>query len=179
MPNPTQPLSAPVNTAKVAGRRLLRFESIDQMLAEVDRLVQAERAGRLRRLGNWTLGQTLGHLAVWAEFSYTGAPIKAPFFVRWLLRLRKRKFLYGPMRAGVRIPRVPGGTLGTEPMPLEEAALRLRRVMERLKAEAPTAPNVIFGPLKHEEWIALTLRHAELHLGFHIPLSDAEGKDHG
>ena len=41
--------------------------------------------------------------------------------------------------------------------------------MERLQAEAPTAPNVIFGQLTHEEWIAINLRHAELHLGFLIP----------
>ena len=52
--------SSPVNTGKVADRRVLRFESIDQVLAEVDRLAAAERAGRLRRLGDWTLGQALG-----------------------------------------------------------------------------------------------------------------------
>jgi hypothetical protein len=158
-----------VDTAKVAGRRVLRFETIDQAMAEVDRLVQVERAGRLRRLGNWTLGQTLGHLACWAEYSYTGAPLKVPFFIKWILRLRKRAFLHEPMRAGVRIPRVPGGTLATEPMPLDEALGRMRRVMQRLKVEAPTAPNVIFGPLTHEEWVALNLRHAELHLGFLVP----------
>jgi hypothetical protein len=73
------------------------------------------------------------------------------------------------MRAGVKIPRVPGGTLATEPLPLDEALARLRRVMERLKTEAPTAPNFIVGPLTHEEWIAINLRHAELHLGFLIP----------
>jgi hypothetical protein len=148
---------------------MLRLESIDQLMVEVDRLAQAERAGRLRRLGNWTLGQTLGHLAAWAEYSYAGAPLKVPFFIRWILRLRKRQMLYGPMRAGVRIPGVEGGTLATAPVPLDEALGRMRRAMERLKSEAPTAPNVIFGPLKHEEWIALQLRHAELHLGFLIP----------
>src|SRR5207244_91073 len=62
----------PVDTAKIADRRVLRFDSLDQMLAEVDRLVDAERIGRLKRLGNWTLGQTLGHLATWMEFGYTG-----------------------------------------------------------------------------------------------------------
>ena len=76
-----------VDTAKVAGRRTLRFESIDQMTAEVDRLVEAERAGRLRRVGNWTLGQTLGHLATWTEYAYTGAPLKPPFFIRWITAL--------------------------------------------------------------------------------------------
>jgi hypothetical protein len=164
----TQTSSVPVDTGKVVGRRMLRFESIDQVMAEVDRLVAAERAGRLSRLGNWTLGQTFGHLAAWTEYSYTGAPLKVPFLIKWILRFRKRKFLYEPMRAGVKIPGVPGGTLATEPMPMDEALERLRRGIERLKSEAPTTPNIIFGPLTHNEWIALICRHAELHLGFLI-----------
>jgi hypothetical protein len=137
------------------------------MMAEVDRLVEAERAGRLHHVGNWTLGQTLSHLGRWAEYSYTGAPLKPPFFIKWFLRMQKKKFLYTPMRAGVKIPGVPGGTLATEPESTDEALARVRKVMDRMKTDAPTAPNVIFGPLTHEEWIAITLRHAELHLGFH------------
>jgi hypothetical protein len=148
---------------------MLRFESIDQAMAEVERLAEAERVGRLRRLGNWTLGQTLGHLSVWAEYGYTGVPLKVPFFIRWFLRLRKRKFLYQPMRSGVGIPGVKGRTLATDPVPLEVGRGRFRRAMERLKAEAPTAPSPAFGRLTHEESIALNLRHAELHLGFLIP----------
>jgi hypothetical protein len=160
---------APVDTGKVAGRRTLRFESIDQVMADVDRLAEAERAGRLRWLGNWTLGQTLAHLAAWAEYGYTGSPLKVPFFIKWILRLRKRTFLYRPMRAGVKIPGVEGGTLATDAVPLDEGLGRFRRVMERLKAEAPTAPSPVFGSLTHEESIAMNLRHAELHLGFLIP----------
>jgi hypothetical protein len=158
-----------VESGKVAGRRTLRFESIDQALAEAEGLAAAERAGRLRRLGNWTLGQTLGHLATWAEYGYTGSPLKVPFFIKWFLRLRKRKFMYGPMRAGVKIPGIEGGTLATGPVPLDEGLGQFRRIMERLKTEAPTAPSPIFGPLTHEEGIAINLRHAELHLGFLIP----------
>jgi hypothetical protein len=177
MSKATQPAARPVDTGKLAGRRILRFESIDAMMAEVDRLVAAERAGRLRRLGNWSLGQTLGHLATWAEYGYTGSPLKVPFLIRWFLRLRKRQFLYGPMRAGVKIPGVEGGTLATEPLSLDEGLGRLQRVMARLKSEAPTAPNPIFGPLQHAEGIALNLRHAELHLGFLAPeeMSNAAG----
>jgi hypothetical protein len=159
----------PVDTGKIPGRRILRFESIDEVVADVDRLAEALRVGRLRQLGNWTLGQTLRHLACWAEYSYAGAPMKVPFFIKWILRRRKRKFLYEPMRAGVRIPGVQGGTLATEPSSLEDGLGRWRRVMERLKAEAPSKPQVIFGPLRHHEWIAMHLRHAELHLGFLVP----------
>ena len=169
MTKPPTTSPVPVDTGKVTARRTLRFELIDQAMAEVERLAEAERTGRLRRLGNWTLGQTLGHLAAWAEYGYTGVPLKVPFFIRWILRLRKRKFLYGPMRSGVRIPGVEGGTLATDPVPLEEGREHFRRAMERLKAEAPTAPSPVFGRLTHEESIALNLRHAELHLGFLIP----------
>jgi hypothetical protein len=158
-----------VNTGRVAGRRAVRFETIDQALAEVDRLTEAERAGRLKQLGNWTLGQILGHLAVWAEFSYTGSPLKPPFFIRWMLRLRKSAYLKNGLPAGVRIPGVEGGTLATEPMPSDDGQARLRRVLERLKLESPILPNAAFGPLTHAEWIALNLRHAELHLGFLVP----------
>jgi hypothetical protein len=108
-------------------------------------------------------------LAAWTEYGYTGVPLKVPFFIRWMLRLRKQRFLYGPMRAGVRIPGVQGGTLATDLLPLDEALARFRRVTERLKIEAPTAPSPVFGRLTHEESIALTLRHAELHLGFLVP----------
>jgi hypothetical protein len=47
---------------------------------------------------------------------------------------------------------------------------RLRKVMERMKVEEPTAPNSIFGKLSHDESMALNLRHAELHLGFFVPV---------
>jgi hypothetical protein len=162
--------SAPtVDTAKVPGRRALRFETIDQVLADADRLIEAERAGKLRRLGNWSLGQTLGHLGTWVEYSYTGAPLSVPFFIKWLLRLQKKKFLYTPMRAGAKIPGVPGGTLATDAMPTDQAVEKFRQAWERLRIEAPTALNPILGRLTHQEWTALSLRHAELHLGFLLP----------
>src|SRR5262245_61721492 len=141
---------APIETGKVTGRRTLHFETIDQMMAEVDRLVEAERAGHLKRLGNWTFGQILGHLATWAEYGYTGSPLNPPFFIKWILRLRKHKFIWQPMAAGVKIPGVKGGTLGTEPMSTDEGLARFRRVMERLKKEPPTHPHNVFGQLKHE-----------------------------
>jgi hypothetical protein len=158
-----------VDTGKVTNRRILHFDSIDQVLEEVDRLVAAERAGRLKRVGNWTLGQALGHLATWAEFAYTGVPLKPPFFIRWILRFQKNKFIKGPMPAGVKIPNVEGGTLGREVLPLEEGLRRYKNVLERLKVEAPTLPSPILGKMTHEESIALTMRHAELHLGFFVP----------
>ena len=127
-----------VDTGKVSTCRKLKFDSTDQVLADVDLLVEAERAGRLGHVGNWSLGQTFGHLASWAEYAYAGYPGKPPFFIRWILRSRKQKFIHEPMRAGVKIPGIPGGTYATEAVPLDEAESRLRRGAARFKSEAPT-----------------------------------------
>ena len=158
-----------VDTGKATTRRKLKFDSVEQVLADVDRLVDVERDGRLDHVGNWALGQALGHLASWAEYAYTGYPMKPPFFIRWILRSRKQAFLHEPMRAGVKIPGIAGGTLATEPVPVDEAVGRYKRVMARLKSEAPSLVHPIFGTLTHDEWIAINLRHAELHLGFQVP----------
>lgn len=160
------PTASPIKTARVEGRRALRFESIDEALADAEQLAVAERAGKLRCLGNWSAGQTLGHLATWAEYAYDGTPMRVPFFVRWLFRPMKNRFLNQPMRAGSRIPRVRDGTLGTEICSFEEGMERFRKSFERLKREKPGKPNVIFGELTQEEWIKMNLRHAELHLSF-------------
>ena len=158
-----------VDTGRVTGCRTLRFASLDELLADFERLAAAERAGTLRRCGNWTLGQALGHLAAWGQFAFDGLPMRTPWFVKLILRTQKRKYLRGPLPRGVKIPKVAGGTLGTEPLSLDEGLSRYRAVTERLRREAPTKPSAVFGPLTHEEWIALHLRHAELHLSFFKP----------
>jgi len=86
-----------------------------------------------------------------------------------ILRTRKKKYLYEKLPAGVHIPKVEGGTLATEPLPLDEGLNRFRSAWERLRVSPPTKPNVIFGPMSHEEWTQLNLRHAELHLSFLHP----------
>src|SRR5881394_241123 len=117
---------APINTSSIAERRILRFESIDDCLDEANRLAPSCRRGAGKQLGNWTLGQTFGHLAAWAEYSYSPCPIKAPWIVRFIMGFQKNKFLHNPMKPGIRIPRVDGGTLATGPMEMEEG---LRRFM--------------------------------------------------
>jgi hypothetical protein len=162
----TKATTSPIDTGRITGRRELRFTRIDEVLADVDRLAAAEREGRLQRLGNWTFGQTLGHLAGWADYSYDGVPLQVPFFVRLMMRPMKRRFLRGPMPAGRNISKVPGGTLATEALSSEEGLSRFRRSFIRLRDQSPTRPHLLFGPLTHEQWTQSHLRHAELHLSF-------------
>jgi hypothetical protein len=157
-----------INTSKVADHRKLRFSSPEQLDAEVARLVAADRAGTLRGTGNWTLGQTLGHLAAWIEYGYDGYPagFSVPWIIRRLSRLMKKKFIEGALKPGINLGKVEGGTLATELLSTDEGLARFQRAWGRLRKAPPDKPNGVFGPLTRDEWISLHLRHAELHLGF-------------
>ena len=159
-----------IDTSRVKDRRPLRFETLASLRGEIESLAMADRAGKLQSLGNWTLGQTFGHLATWIDCSYDGFPIKAPWWLRLLVRPMKRQFLHGSMRAGIKIPRVDGGTIGIEPCSLDDGLLRYQRAIDRLERDPPTQPSILFGPMSHDEWISLNLRHAELHLGYFKPV---------
>jgi hypothetical protein len=161
-------MTTALNTAKVFDRRKLRFETIGELRAEVDRVVGAERAGTLSLVGNWTVGQIFGHLAAWINYSYDGYPLKPPpWFIRIILRWQVKKYLKHGMPAGVRIPRVENGTLATEPLDTDEGAKRLRAALVRLASDEPARyDSPAFGPMSHADRIQLNLRHAELHLSF-------------
>ena len=147
-------------------RRKLRFETIDDAIAEGDRLVAAHRAGKVQMLGRWPLGTMLNHLGIWAEYAYTGAPVKVPFFLPWIARPLRGRIINGGMPAGRRIPKVPGGTLGIEEAEVEKAARRFQIAFLRLKNDPPMVKHAIFGRLSHAEWMKLHLRHAELHFSY-------------
>ncbi len=155
-----------VSTRKASGRRVLRFASLDDLLADVDRLAAADRDGSVRRLGNWTVGQSLGHIAAWMDYGFDGYPMAVPWFIRILGRIIKKRAVLAPMRAGFRLPKTVDGTHATEIISVDEGLRRLAAAAQRLKAQSPTMPNPVFGSLSHQQWIDLNLRHAELHLSF-------------
>lgn len=163
-------MSQGLDTTK-AKRRQLRFESIDDLLADVVRIIEAEQAGTLRCSGNWSAGKTLGHLAAWVTYGYEGYPFKTPpFFIRWILRRKVKQFLTKGMPAGARIPGVQAGTYGVDELATNEGADRLRTALARLKTREPCPhDSPAFGRMSHDERIALNLKHAELHLGFLHP----------
>jgi hypothetical protein len=155
------------NTARIKDRRRLRFDTPDEALQEAERLMALEASGRLEALGNWTLGQALGHLATWIGFSYTKPPLPPPPLpIRLILRLLRRRIIYGAMPAGVKVRGAADGTVGTELMSTSDGWARFESAWQRLVREPPSEPSAAFGRLTHEQAIHLNLRHAELHLGF-------------
>ena len=164
--NPVIIPTMPIDTKTLTTRRPLHFDTIDQILADLDTLATAQQAGKLRTLGNWTPGQNLGHLSSWIDYSFNGPPFKVPFIAKLFMRPMKKKFLFKPMGPGSRLPKNPNGTFGTDVLSFDEGLSRLRRNLTRLKSESPKIPHALFGPMTHDEWIAQHLRHCELHLSF-------------
>ena len=153
---------------RCAPPRQLQFASLEACAEEVRRIAEADQVGRLQARGHWTSGQVMAHVAAWIEYGYEGFPIGSPpFFIRWILKRQLKRILKNGMSAGVRIPRVPGGTTGMEPMPTADAAQRLLAALTRLGSDEVAAyESPAFGPLSDEDRVRLNLRHAELHLGF-------------
>ena len=157
----------PTKSLNHTGKRVgLRFDSIEDLLEDIEAIVTAHRAGRLRTHGNWSAGQNLAHLAAWIEYGYVGYPVAAPPWpVRVFLKWKLQAYLTKGMPSGVRIPRVPGGTVGQDDMPVEAAAERLRAALARLKKNEPCRfDSPAFGPMSPSDRVQLNLRHAELHL---------------
>ncbi|TVQ62987.1 MAG: DUF1569 domain-containing protein [Phycisphaerales bacterium] len=158
-----------IDSRRVKDRRALRFETFDDAIADARRCAEADRAGTLRRTGNWTTGQILGHLAWWIDGGFDGYDFKTPWIVRVLTRAFKGVLLRRPIGPGMRMPGAPEGTYGVEKMSTEDGLARFVAAAQRLDRECPDRPNPALGPLTHAQWKHLHLRHAELHLSFLHP----------
>jgi hypothetical protein len=160
-----------INTKKVKDRRQLRFESFDEAIRDAQSLADAEARGTLRSTGNWTLGQALGHVAFWARAPFDGYPPapRMPLVLRLVIPLMKGRFLNKGLPTGARIPGIPGGTFGIDPMDTSRGLSEMRTAFDRLSQQAPAQPNPVLGPLTHADWLKLNLRHAELHQSFFHP----------
>jgi hypothetical protein len=156
-----------IDTAKAAGRRQLHFESLDEILADVERLAQCKQ---IRTLGTWSADQVLNHLATAMNKSIDGFTHRPPAVVRFIIRLLfKRRFLTRPMSPGFKLPARAQTELVPPVTSLPEGLDNFRKAIRRLRTEAPRASHPVFGALTAEEWVRLHCRHSELHLSFLVP----------
>jgi len=127
-----------VNTAKVTGRRKVRYDSYDDLLRDAERLA----AGKVRPLGNWSYAQVLEHLSR-AMNAAIDAPISRSLGSFGLVAklFFKSRALKGPMTAGFKLPADAAKALVPEQSLDNEAALAmLRQAVHRLThGHAPRA----------------------------------------
>ncbi len=155
-----------VVTKKVQGRRTVRYETLDDLLAEAEQLATSD----IRTLGNWSLGQNLKHIAMALDSSIDGSDFKLPAPVKFVMTLlMKRKFLTKSLPPGFKSTTkfIPDETS------IEEGLAALREAVERQKRESERVPHPGFGKLTNKEWEAFNLRHAEMHMSFIVPNNEA------
>ncbi|HWB13255.1 MAG TPA: DUF1569 domain-containing protein [Pirellulales bacterium] len=155
-----------VNTKSIQGRRTLQFISLDEMVADAEKVAASPDT---KMLGNWPLDQLLTHLATAINGSIDGMSAQAPWFIRLAAPLVKGRMLNRGMRAGFKLPREVESAFFPAAASKDAALDTLRRAVARLQNEKMTARHPVFGGLTHEEWTKLHLRHAELHLSFAVP----------
>jgi Protein of unknown function (DUF1569) len=153
----------PVDTKHVPGRRKLHFASLDAMLAEAERLVASPQT---KMLGNWPLSQLLVHLTLAMNSSIDGISARAPWFIRLLGPVIKRRVLARGMSPGFKLPASAEAEFFPPAGSTSDALEKFRAAVDRVKRERMTAVHPIMGRITHDEWLALHLRHAELHFGF-------------
>ena len=157
-----------IKTSAVRGRRILRFESLDELQQEAERVASSPG----KTLGNWNVAQILDHLARSIQASYYGPEVKAPWFVRMIIGpMIKSRFLSKGMPAGFSLPKQMAHFMPGDDPSLEVSLQELRTWLGRLKVNLPPLGHPAFGKLSHADWIRLHLRHGELHLSFVVPAS--------
>jgi hypothetical protein len=155
-----------IDTKTVPGRRELTFASLDEVVADAEKLVASPNT---KMLGNWPLSQLLTHLATAINGSIDGYSAKAPWFIRLIGPLMKGRFLRNKMSPGFKLPKEVEVGFFPAAASSQDALEELRAVVGRTQNERMTARHPVLGTLTHEEWTRLHLRHAELHLSFADP----------
>jgi hypothetical protein len=145
------------------GRRTLRYESLDEVMADVERLLKGHKT-----VGNWSLAQICRHLST-AMRRIVDLPASTPQDPsKWVPEEQKRQVMEsGLLPEG--LPAPPEITPTETLVPGEEAE-GLRAAIAYYKASSgPVIPHRIFGPLTRAEWDRLQLIHLAHHLSFAVP----------
>ena len=160
------PQSSVIDTKHAADRRDLHFDTLDDILADAQRLHELG----YRRVGNWSLGQACTHLTIMMHGGIDGVNLSVPVPMRWFGRLFKRHYLRRGFPAGLPL-KGKFAVLVPNPVQDDEGLRQLDRAIQRLHRTPPTQPSPVIGPMSPDDWRKFHCRHAELHLGFLIPFS--------
>ncbi len=155
----------PVNTAKIDGRRSVKYASLEEVLADAERL----SSGPVKTLGNWTAGQVFQHLATAYNGSIDGLPGTFPWHIRLMAGIFKKRLIAGAMPPGMKLPTELATAVLPEPTSTEKGLAELRSAIARLQRESHRAKHPVFGNLTMEEWNQCHLNHAALHMSFLSP----------
>jgi hypothetical protein len=146
------------------GRRPLTFDSLDQVMPDVDQLLQGHTT-----IGNWSLGQICNHLTTTLTWTVDGYPKLVPWFIRRTVGplLLHRILKTGQFPEGIKLP----GPY------LPKAALNDRAEAEALRAalwhfashSGRLSDHPLAGQVARADWERYHCIHCARHLSFVLP----------
>jgi hypothetical protein len=152
-----------MSTTTAAPRRRVRYQNLDELLADVEQAVRVNAP----TTGNWSLGRIVEHLAIAIDKTIDGFGFQAP----WPLPLvggllYKKKLLRDGLRPGFKLSPKATQVLIPDETDVQQALAHLRRSVERLRTHNKSTKHPFLGRLTADESLRLQLRHAELHMSF-------------
>ncbi len=145
-------------------RRAVVFEEPGEILIEARRLAALDN---LTLTGNWSLGQILEHLGRAFSFSVDGIDYRAPWRLRLLGWLLKRRIINQSMPSGFKAPAGMADVLESDaPVSTADGLDTLARGYEKYRGATRLAPHPIFGRLTGPQWDRLHCNHAAMHFSF-------------
>ncbi|QDT68136.1 hypothetical protein MalM25_10520 [Planctomycetes bacterium MalM25] len=164
---PVAPSGSTIDTTKVTGRRELRFDTYEDLLADAEQMASI----KVRTLGNWSYPQILDHLAKSLNKMIDGPGFMLPMPVRFIMRHTvMKKMVNEALDPGFKFPAsvakdfTPDATTELGP-----ALDSLRAAIERVNSDPTRAKHPGFGTVTTAEWDGFQLRHCEMHMSFVLP----------
>jgi hypothetical protein len=131
-----------VDVKKVANRRKVRYQTLDDFVQDAERLSQAS----VRTLGNRSYDQILGHLAFAMNGSIDGSVLRIAWPVRMVARLLRKRILTGGLSPGFRLSRANDARAWSEESPEIRPALEKagrQSIAGRRKALPPSGAGPV------------------------------------
>lgn len=152
-------------------KRQLKFDNLDEMMAEVRSLNENGYVSN----GNWTLGQTCGHIANWMMYPLDGFPVP-PLPIRMIFWVMKKTVVPG-MKRKILAEGFKGGMMTAPESVPKQDKMSDQQGVDQLKAAVDRVNNhqgefhasPLFGEMDKPMHIKVTLLHAEHHLGYLEP----------
>ncbi len=148
--------------AEKSERRELVFNSLDEAVADAERLA----AGEVRTVGNHSFGQILEHLARTHDMASgkTAGP-KMPWHMRMMMPLMKNSILNGPVKPGFKLPaKAEAYFWPDQEFDVQEALQHLRESVENYNKNGPLPVHPVFGKATKEQIDRLNRQHCAMHL---------------
>lgn len=146
-------------------RRELSFNSLDEVVADAERLASSE----VRTTGNHSFGQILEHLARTHDMT-TGKMVAPPppWYMKIMIAIMK-PMLINPknVKPGFKLPKQAEEVFWPDQeFDVQEALAHLKESVEYYKSNGPMPKHPMFGTLSRQQNDELNCCHGALHLSF-------------